>query len=168
VGTRNSAPAKRLRDPSEGMDLNPLFTSYTAFRPGGSGSSAGGELQLFEQAGIKLVHGWLVDPESPEHSAVTKTEDYDTSVNLVVDADYLTKGKLVAAEADYIGAGPSSSSSAGPSSPTGPSSPGLQLSDQDHQKVRDGTLCRTSLLQYKLTRLQLSPSVPSSTTRLPN
>ncbi|KAI9001490.1 hypothetical protein BD414DRAFT_474815 [Trametes punicea] len=79
----------------KGMDLNPLFTGSTLFRPAGTG----GELKLFEQAGIKLVHGWLVDPSSPEYGVLSRTEDYDSSVNLLVEADYATKGNLVMAEA---------------------------------------------------------------------
>ncbi|KAF8919479.1 hypothetical protein CPB85DRAFT_1276801 [Mucidula mucida] len=75
----------------KGMDLNPLFTGSTSFRPGGSG----GELDLFKQAEIELVHGWLVDPESPEASALAKTPDYDSAVMLIADADHITKGQLV-------------------------------------------------------------------------
>ncbi|KAH9948595.1 hypothetical protein B0H21DRAFT_733212 [Amylocystis lapponica] len=93
----------------KGMDLNPLFTGIKSFRPAG----AGGELKLFEQAGIELMHGWLVDPDSPEHRVLSQTEDYDTTVNLLVEADHLTRGRLVTSD-EY--AGPSSA--AGPSSPT--------------------------------------------------
>ncbi|KAF9027116.1 hypothetical protein BDZ89DRAFT_1113545 [Hymenopellis radicata] len=75
----------------KGMDLNPLFTGSTSFRPGGSG----GELDLFKQAEIELVHGWLVDPESPEASLLAKTPDYDSAVMLIADADHITKGQLV-------------------------------------------------------------------------
>jgi len=78
------------------MDLNPLFTGATSFRPAGDGS--GGELKLFEQADIKLVHGWLVDPDSQEHSVVSRVQDYDSAVNLIVDADVATQGRLVADE----------------------------------------------------------------------
>ncbi|KAL6301503.1 hypothetical protein BKA93DRAFT_828155 [Sparassis latifolia] len=110
-----------LKLPSKGMDLNPLFTNVTSFRPAG----AGGELKLFEQAGIKLVHGWLVDPASPEHQVLAKTEDYDTSINLLVEADHLTKGKLVTTEHFT------------PASPTEPS-PEEDLSPEDFQKIEDG------------------------------
>jgi hypothetical protein len=44
------------------------------------------------------VHGWLVDPDSQEYAALAKTEDYDTSVNTIVDADHLTSGRLVVSE----------------------------------------------------------------------
>jgi hypothetical protein len=43
------------------MDLNPVFTSSTMFRP----ATTGRELVHFASAGIALVHGWLVDPENP-------------------------------------------------------------------------------------------------------
>lgn len=73
------------------MDLNPLFTGVSSFRPGGEG----GELKLFDLAGIRLVHGWLVDPDSQEYPAVSITEDYDTSLNAIVEADILTSGQVV-------------------------------------------------------------------------
>ena len=53
---------------SGGMDLNPLFTSIDAFRPAGDG----GELKLFELAGVKLYHGWLADPDGPEYDVVSR------------------------------------------------------------------------------------------------
>lgn len=101
----------------EGMDLNPLFTGPTLFRPGGKG----GELDLFKHAGIDLVHGWLVDPRSPEAPAVTKVEDYDSAVDLVATADHITKGQLLGTDA-----------TSGPSSPTSP------LDAEDRTKVEDG------------------------------
>jgi ubiquitin carboxyl-terminal hydrolase MINDY-1/2 len=102
---------------SEGMDLNPLFTSATSFRPGGDG----GELKLFERAGIKLVHGWLVDPDSPEAAIVAKTPDYDSAVNLIADADHTAQGRLVIND-DII-----------PGSPTA-----RDWTDEERAKVEDG------------------------------
>lgn len=78
------------------MDLNPQFTAVSSFRPAGDG----GELKLFELAGINLVHGWLVDPNSPEYDVLARAEDYDNSVNMIVSADDLTKGQLVRAGED--------------------------------------------------------------------
>lgn len=75
----------------EGMDLNPLFTMATSFRPAG----AGGELKLFEQVGISLVHGWLVDPEGPEGKTLEKFQDYDSAVSLIAEVDHLTHGRFV-------------------------------------------------------------------------
>ena len=109
----------------EGLDLNPLFTGSSSFRPAG----AGGELQLFEQAGIKLVHGWLVDPTSPEYAVLSRTEDYDTSVNLLVEVDHLTKGQFVVADSEP-------SSSAGPSRRQST----YNLTAEEQKKVEDGEL----------------------------
>ncbi|CCM06605.1 uncharacterized protein FIBRA_08884 [Fibroporia radiculosa] len=113
----------------KGMDLNPLFTGLMSFRPGGSG----GELKLFEQAGIQLVHGWLADPDTHEFQVLAKTEDYDTSVNLIVEADFLTKGKLVAGN-------------------NAPASPGADtsgvyelLTDEERHRVQDAIIIRDFL-----------------------
>ncbi|KAI0069801.1 DUF544-domain-containing protein [Panus rudis PR-1116 ss-1] len=122
----------------KGMDLNPVFTSPTAFRPAG----AGGELKLFEQAGIKLVHGWLVDPDSPEHDAVSRAADYDTAVNIIVEADHVTKGQLVVAEEDENAPSGSSSGQAGSSGSAGPSSHHHGLTDEQRRKVDDAIILR--------------------------
>lgn len=110
---------------TEGMDLNPLFTGATSFKPAG----AGGELKLFEQVGIKLVHGWLADPESAEYPILQEHQDYDTSVNLLVEADHLTHGQLVVGT-DTGAASASGSSSSGPQTNA--------LSATDAKKVKDG------------------------------
>ncbi|KAI9067720.1 Sodium/sulfate symporter [Trametes sanguinea] len=111
----------------KGMDLNPLFTGSSLFRPAG----AGGELQLFEQAGIKLVHGWLVDPSSPEYEVLSRTQDYDSSVNLLVEADYATKGNLVVADDPTAQeGGPSRRDSA------------YNLSPEEQRKVEDALMIR--------------------------
>lgn len=102
------------------MDLNPLFTGVTSFRP----AVSGGELELFEHADIKLIHGWLVDPSSPEYPAVSKYADYDTAVNLIAEADHLSKGQLV----QDVHASSSSSDKA------------FTLSPQEGDRVKDGTL----------------------------
>ncbi|KAI0703830.1 hypothetical protein BC835DRAFT_909494 [Cytidiella melzeri] len=109
----------------KGMDLNPLFTGITAFRP----AANGGELKLFEHAGIKLVHGWLVDPSSPEHQAVSQVKDYDTAVNLVAEADHLSKGQIVP---DYDATSSSSQAE-------------LSLSAEDERKIRDAYSIRSFL-----------------------
>ncbi|EKM57873.1 uncharacterized protein PHACADRAFT_116301 [Phanerochaete carnosa HHB-10118-sp] len=75
----------------KGMDLNPLFTEVSAFRPAGSG----GELKLFEYAGIELVHGWLADPSTPEHHVLEQLQDYDTCVNLIAEADHISRGQFL-------------------------------------------------------------------------
>ncbi len=119
-------------DATEGMDLNPLFTSHEAFRPAGDA----GALKLFEQARIGLVHGWLVDPESPEYRAVSTTEDYDNSVNLIVAADDLTRGQLVTDDRTESGSHEQSQNGEGPSNSGARQI--VNLSPRDQQKVEDG------------------------------
>ena len=101
------------------MDLNPQFTAVSSFRPAGDG----GELKLFALTGIKLVHGWLVDPDSPEFDVISRVEDYDTSVNLLVSADHLTKGRLVRASEDFQAL---------------VTDVGGNWTSEEHQKVEDG------------------------------
>lgn len=113
----------RLLTLVEGMDLNPVFTDITKFRP--SGPSGSGGLELFSHTGISLVHGWLADPDSAEYDAVKRSVDYDNSVNLIVEADDLTQGRLVVDE-DLVQAGPSTSKL--------PDS----WSDEQRTKVEDG------------------------------
>lgn len=65
-----------------GMDLNPLFTGISSFRPAGDG----GELKLFELCNVELVHGWLADPADPGYPVLARAEDYDTWVdNYITD-----------------------------------------------------------------------------------
>jgi hypothetical protein len=113
-----------------GMDLNPLFTGSRDFRPSGDG----GALALFHHAGISLVHGWIVDPASPEYAAVAAVQDYDTAENLVAEADYLTRGRLVPESQDFAAAGSSSSPSLWTTS--GPLS--ASLTPEQQAKVGDG------------------------------
>ncbi|KAF8149069.1 hypothetical protein B0H34DRAFT_194107 [Crassisporium funariophilum] len=76
---------------TQSLDLNPVFTSLTSFRPAGDG----GALQLFAQVNIPLVHGWLVDPSSPEYPVLKRVRDYDNAVMLIAEVDHLTRGKFV-------------------------------------------------------------------------
>ncbi|KAF9650167.1 hypothetical protein BDM02DRAFT_3141330 [Thelephora ganbajun] len=100
----------------KGMDLNPVFVDAHGFRPQMRRDLGGGEgLELFSHANIPLVHGWLVDPLSPEYEAVQRAGDYDASVNVVAEADHFTQGRLVVDENEAEG----SSSGAGSSSHTG-------------------------------------------------
>ena len=123
------------------MDLNPLFTSITAFRPSGDN----GALKLFEQANIKLLHGWIVDPDGPENAVLSKTEDYDTSVNLIVAADDVAKGQLVLSENSAV-PGPR-----GETSENVVVDDSIHISDtwseEDRKKVEDGeyTLLRVAI-----------------------
>jgi len=77
-----SAALSRLPDTQRGLNVNPLFTGVSSFR----GSGSDGELQLFALCNLKLVHGWLPDPASPEHLVLMTVEDYDTAVNVIVAA----------------------------------------------------------------------------------
>ena len=115
----------------EGMDLNPLFTAATSFRPAGDG----GELKLFEQAGIQLVHGWLVDPDSPEAGVVKDYEDYDSAVNLIADADHTTHGQLVVDDAD------TQTETAGSSSHASGAEPATNYTPEEMQKIENGMIC---------------------------
>ncbi|KAI0090230.1 hypothetical protein BDY19DRAFT_992447 [Irpex rosettiformis] len=110
----------------KGMDLNPLFTGITSFRP----ATDGGELKLFEHAGIKLVHGWLVDPASHEYQTVSKIGDYDTAVHLIAEADHLSRGQLVP---EHAGSSPSSVQG------------DHSLSPENEEKIRDAYVLRSFL-----------------------
>ncbi|KAL5485712.1 hypothetical protein ACEPAI_6753 [Sanghuangporus weigelae] len=114
----------------KGMDLNPLFTSATAFRPHGDN----GALKLFEQANIPLVHGWLADPSQPEYQALSCIEDYDSAVNLIVEADSLAKGQLVV---DENAPGPSGSGASGSGSSSAGAGPSDAYGNAGHVHVSD-------------------------------
>lgn len=121
----------------EGLDLNPVFTGATSFRPAGEG----GELKLFEQAGIELVHGWLVDPDGEEYRVLQHVRDYDTTVTLIADADHITRGRLLSGDVWGEGeAGSSSQSGSGPSGYAGPSSASDNYSEKDRVKIEHGMI----------------------------
>ncbi|EGN99424.1 hypothetical protein SERLA73DRAFT_182396 [Serpula lacrymans var. lacrymans S7.3] len=129
---------------TKGLDLNPLFTGATSFRPAG----AGGELKMFEQAGIKLVHGWLVDPSSAEAEVLAVVQDYDSAVNLIAGADHTTNGRLLTADTfedpSSAGSSQAGSSQAGPSQ-AGPSISTDRYSDSDRRKIEQAIVIRTFL-----------------------
>jgi len=109
------------------MDLNPVFTDATSFHPSTTVTGAGGELKLFEQVGISLLHGWLVDPDSPEAPALKRVQDYDTAVGLIAEVDHLTNGKFVVDDqALHVQADPTS--------------PTRDWTGEELQKVKDGKL----------------------------
>lgn len=113
------------------MDLNPLFTGAKSFRPNGTG----GELKLFEQVGIDLIHGWLVDPESPEAEAISHTEDYDSAVMLIAEADHVTNGRFVVDDSDI---------------PQAESSKSPVYSDEERAKIENGEYCAAPLCECTL------------------
>lgn len=119
----------------EGMDLNPVFDDAHGFRPQMRKDLGGGEgLELFSHANIPLVHGWLVDPSSPEYEAVQRACDYDNSVNVVAEADHLTQGRLVVDEDEPGG----SNSGAGSGLHTGKQND--VWTPEERTKVEDGIL----------------------------
>lgn len=120
-----------------GMNLNPLFTSSTSFRP-----SSGGELALFLLSGIPLVHGWLVDPDSPAARAMMeeRTEDYDSAVALIAEADHLAGGMLVQVE-EVIKEGEPGPSTGGHRK-NGKAKKRRSLTPEDRRKVRNALAIR--------------------------
>ncbi|EUC56997.1 choline/carnitine O-acyltransferase [Rhizoctonia solani AG-3 Rhs1AP] len=76
-----------------GMDLNPVFTELSAFSA--SPSSTTHAPTLFNLSRVRLVHGWLADPQSPAYAALEKVKDYDAATNLIVSCDSLMGGRMV-------------------------------------------------------------------------
>ncbi|KAG1736330.1 hypothetical protein EDB19DRAFT_1721661 [Suillus lakei] len=137
-----SAALSIMPSTTKGLDLNPVFTGATSFRPAGEG----GELKLFEQAGIELVHGWLVDPDSEENRVLQHVRDYDTAVTLIADADHTTKGRLLSGDVWGEGeAGSSSQAGSGPSGYAGPSSPSDNYSEKDREKIEHALVAQAFL-----------------------
>jgi hypothetical protein len=110
------------------MDLNPVFTDATSFHPSTTLTGAGGELKLFQQVGISLLHGWLVDPDSPEAPVLRRVQDYDSAVGLIAEVDHLTNGKFVVDDQAPHDVQPD------------PTSPTREWTDEELQKVKDGQL----------------------------
>ncbi|KIL59011.1 hypothetical protein M378DRAFT_169896 [Amanita muscaria Koide BX008] len=132
-----SAALSVLPYTQKGMDLNPVFTSPFRFNPSGEGK----DLELFEHAHMKLVHGWLVDPNSPEAHALTEVQDYDSATILIAEADHLANGQLVVSEDP--GMPQAGSSSAGPS---GSSANGdAKWTNEQRNKVVDAIAIRQFL-----------------------
>ncbi|KAG2073095.1 DUF544-domain-containing protein [Suillus decipiens] len=142
-----SAALSIMPSTTKGLDLNPVFTGVTSFRPAGEG----GELKLFEQAGIELVHGWLVDPDSEEYSVLQHVRDYDTTVTLIADADHITRGRLLSGDVwgeGEVGSsnqtGSSSQAESGPSG-SGPNSASDNYSEKDREKIERALMARAFL-----------------------
>ncbi|KAH7926353.1 DUF544-domain-containing protein [Leucogyrophana mollusca] len=156
-----SAALEVMPSTTKGLDLNPLFTGPTSFRPTGGD---GGELSLFARANIPLLHGWLVDPASPEAGTMRRVGDYDSAVTLIAEADFVTRGRLLfGGEEEAVGgnwrgtassssqaAGSSSQGGAGPSSAqAGPSSPSDNYSEQERRKIEDAMIAQSFLESTK-------------------
>ncbi|KAG2114837.1 hypothetical protein DEU56DRAFT_841746 [Suillus clintonianus] len=141
-----SAALSIMPSTTKGLDLNPVFTGATSFRPAGEG----GELMLFEQAGIELVHGWLVDPGSEENRVLQHVRDYDTAVTLIADADHITRGRLLSVDVWGEGeAGGSSQAGSGPSGYAGPNSPSDNYSEKDREKIEHALVAQAFLESTK-------------------
>ncbi|KAI9457045.1 hypothetical protein HD554DRAFT_2207253 [Boletus coccyginus] len=150
-----SAALSIMPSTTKGLDLNPQFTSITAFSP--TSPTDAGELALFSQAGIQLVHGWVVDPESPEAAVMTHIRDYDNAVTLIADADYITRGRLLGRDGDGGGGGKETygEPDAGPSPLAGSSAAGVgthrarqsttHYSDEDRHKIEHAIVARQFL-----------------------
>ncbi|KAI6108916.1 hypothetical protein EDD16DRAFT_1617304 [Pisolithus croceorrhizus] len=159
-----SAALSVMPTTTKGLDLNPQFTAVDSFRPG----EGGGELQLFSKAGIRLLHGWVVDPGSPAASVLSRVSDYDSAVTLIADADHITEGKLLrsdvfgdlnvpgpsrsdtqrsAAESSSVVEGASSQSSVEPGNDSHlePRSPREAYSEQDRQKIESALVAQEFL-----------------------
>ena len=126
------------------MDLNPLFTHPTSFHPSSADTRA--SLQLFRAAGIELVHGWLVDPEAPEVEVMGRVSDYDSAVNLVVEADHKCGGWLLMREGpggvvEGFGHGAGFERGEGSSRAGGSAAPAG--TEEQKKMVEDGTYCFT-------------------------
>lgn len=145
----------------EGMDLNPMFADPEKFRPQMRQDLGGGEgLELFLRAKIPLVHGWLVDPSSQEYEAVQRAGDYDSSVNVVAEADHLTQGSLVVDEDEPRG----SNSGVGSSSHVGKQSD--VWTAEERTKIEDGIL--SLLVFFPRTHGDLKPSLFAASSIRPN
>jgi hypothetical protein len=131
-----------------GMDLNPVFTSSTVFHP----TMTGGE---FTSAGISLMHGWLINPMSPEHATISHVRDYNAAMNLIVKADVLTHGLLVGPNADQGG------DDAVPSQ-AGPSHTNINLTEEERWKVEDGKYHIELPSTTQMPNIQLPPPGLSS------
>ncbi|ESK86037.1 protein fam63a-like [Moniliophthora roreri MCA 2997] len=130
-----SAALSILPYTQKGMDLNPLFTGCKSFRPEGHG----GELMLFQQVGIDLVHGWIVDPNTDEAKVLSKSyaEDYDSAVVLIAEVDHLTKGQLVVHDTDI----PQGAQVEGTGSSKAPS----KWTEEEREKIDDAIVVRQFL-----------------------
>ena len=70
------------------MDLNPVFTP----------AATGGELALFaSQAFLSYTVGSSI-PKAPNALPSLVVKDYDSAMNLIIEADVLTRGLLVGNE----------------------------------------------------------------------
>lgn len=60
-----------------GMDINPRFNSPT-------GMEFTKELSTFDLLNVKMVHGWLLDPQSEEVASLVGTKTYNELIEIVI------------------------------------------------------------------------------------
>lgn len=75
------------------MDLNPVFTSLSSFSH--SPSSPTHAPTLFNLSRVRLVHGWLADPQARAYSVLERVKDYDAATTLIVGCDAVMGGQMV-------------------------------------------------------------------------
>ncbi|KAF9066931.1 hypothetical protein BDP27DRAFT_1423367 [Rhodocollybia butyracea] len=85
------------------VELTPVFTEVKSFSESERINSF---VYLLKVLGIEPVHGWLVDPESPEAEAVSEVGDHDHAVSLIanalLDSDSENPSKETVKTADII------------------------------------------------------------------
>jgi hypothetical protein len=62
---------------NEGLNVDPHF---------GGGFTPGLEVSIFHVFGVKIVHGWVIDPETPEYASVIKYNSYEQAQSVLVEA----------------------------------------------------------------------------------
>lgn len=77
--SRNASPEvlQLLPTLNDGLIVDPHFAG---------GFTQGPEVSLFDVFGVKLVHGWIIDPELPEYQNVIRHQSYEEAQGVLVEA----------------------------------------------------------------------------------
>ena len=118
-------------DLTGGMDLNPVFTSLSSFSH--SPNSPTHAPTLFNLSGVRLVHGWLADPQSRAYSVLERVKDYDAATTLIVGCDAVMGGQLV----ESVGGGGNEDGGGGEG--------GEERSAEERQMIEDGEYLHLNL-----------------------
>lgn len=62
---------------NEGLNVDPHFAG---------GFTPSVEVSVFDVFGLKIVHGWIIDPQSPEYANVIKHNSYEEAQGVLVEA----------------------------------------------------------------------------------
>lgn len=83
-----------------GLDVNPRFASIRDFNVP---SDQAAEVQLFAQARVPIVHGWLAESQDREayEALTTRSGDYEQATIRLAQADDLVGGLVLSTEANY-------------------------------------------------------------------